>query len=78
MFDPVTGKLLDRDALRSLQFNGQGMKVPRSFVDGGDRKVTELLHADHGRTAGWTMEHKSGRVDANATPEAVNASAGME
>jgi hypothetical protein len=66
MFNP-DGTVRDRDALRSLQFNGQGMRVPRSKVVGGN-KVVEIIDQDDGRTAGWHTHHKSGRLDANVTP----------
>jgi hypothetical protein len=77
-FDPDTGKLLDPEALRSIQVNAAGFRKPATFVDRADRKHTEHIHADDGSTAGWQIDHKSGRVDGNATPKAVNASAGME
>lgn len=74
MFDPSTGKVVDRDALRSLQFNGKGMRIPRTVVRNGN-KVTEIVNEFDGSTAGAYTEHASGRIDANVTPKAVKASA---
>lgn len=72
LFDPDTGKVLDPQALRSVQFNGQGMRVPASYVDHArDVKVTEAVRDDDGTTAGVHVHHGSGRVDAIATPPPV-------
>lgn len=69
MFDPETGKVLDPDALRSLQFNGRGIRVPRTVVDrAADTKTVEVIDESSGRTAGAQVFHGSGRVDARATP----------
>lgn len=75
MFDPDTGKVIDRDGLRSLQFNGQGMRVPRSRVV-DDKKLVEIIDQDDGRTAGYHTHHKSGRLDADVHPRTVVASTG--
>lgn len=72
MFDPVTGKVTDPDALRSLQFNGKGMRIPRSVVRDGN-KVTEIVDQYDGTTVGVHTEHPSGRLDANVFPKAVKA-----
>lgn len=77
MFDPDTGKLLDPSALRSLQFNGQGMRVPRSRVV-GDKKLVEIIDQDDGRTAGYHTHHPSGRLDADVHPRTVVASTGAQ
>lgn len=70
MFDPVTGKVTDPEALRSLQFNGQGMRVPRTVIRDG-KKLTEVIHSDDGGTAAVLTEHGSGRVDVNAIARAA-------
>lgn len=72
MFDPVTGKVIDPDALRSLQFNGQGMRIPRTVIRDGN-KVVESLDED-GRTDGYSTEHPSGRVDCNVFAKPAVAS----
>jgi hypothetical protein len=75
IFDPDTGKVADRDALRSLQFNGQGMRVPRVVVDRSkDVKHVELVHEDHGGRAGYETHHASGRQDCTMTPDPVHLS----
>ncbi len=77
LFDPDTGKVIDRDALRSLQFNGKGMRVPRSKVV-NDKKLVEIIDQDNGRTVGHHTHHKSGRLDANVNPRTVVASTGAQ
>lgn len=72
LFDPDTGKVTDREALRSIQFNGQGMTIPRTHIDRvNDTKTVEVLHEDTGRPAGAQVEHGSGRLDAVVTPTTV-------
>ena len=67
-FDPVTGKVVDREALGSLVFNPAGKTVPGTkIVD--DKKVTDILDDESGRKMAESTEHKSGRVDANVFPE---------
>lgn len=75
MFDPETGKVVDPDALRSLQFNGKGMKIPRTVIR-DDKKITETFDESTGRTDGYFTEHGSGRIDCNVFPQAVNVTAG--
>ena len=71
LFDE-TGKLVDRDALRSVSFNGQGMRVPATYVDRkSDTKIVEAIHEDDGSTAGYSTYHGSGRVDANVFARAA-------
>lgn len=71
LFDE-TGKLVDRDALRSVSFNGQGMRVPATYVDRkSDTKIVEAIHEDDGSTAGYQTYHGSGRVDANVFARAA-------
>lgn len=72
IFDPETGKVLDAEALRSLQFNGQGMRVPATTITPDGHKRVEIIDDDNGRTMGHQTYHGSGRVDANVTPETVN------
>lgn len=72
LFDPDTGKVVDRDALRSVQFNGQGMTIPRTIVDRQkDTKIVETIHEETGETAGYQTYHGSGRVDANVFARAA-------
>lgn len=74
LFDE-SGRLIDPDALRSVQFNGRGVRVPaQTIVDGN--KVTELVHDDDGGTAGYLTEHGSGRVDANVHARAATTNTG--
>lgn len=62
VFNP-DGSLKDPEALRSIQFNGQGMTVPRSTVDADGNKRVETLNDDTGKSAGFNTYHPSGRVD---------------
>lgn len=72
LFDPSTGKVTDPEALRSVQFNGQGMTIPRTVVDRSrDVKFEEAIHSDTGETAGLHVRHGDGRVDAVATPPTI-------
>lgn len=75
LFDPDTGKLIDPDALRSIQFNGQGMTIPQTIVDPArDTKTVEVLHEETGERAGFQTYHGSGRVDANVFARAAEMS----
>lgn len=66
------GKLIDRDALKSVSFNGEGMRIPATYVDREtDTKIVEAIHEDDGSTAGFSTHHASGRVDANVFAKAV-------
>lgn len=78
LFDPVTGKVLDKEALRSLHFNGKGMKIPRTIIK-DDKKITESLD-ESGKPDGYSTEHSSGRVDQNvfAKPVAVEMNTNKE
>lgn len=76
LFDPESGKLIDPSALRSIQFQGQGMRVPASYIDHArDAKVVEAIREDDGSTAGAHVHHADGRVDAIATPPPVGTKA---
>lgn len=76
VFNP-DGSLRDPDALRSIQFNGAGMTVPRSTVDDAGNKRVETLHDDTGKPVGYHTHHPSGRVDAlvNVDPVVVSGDA---
>jgi hypothetical protein len=74
LFDPGTGKVVDREALRSVQINAAGPRRPRSTVNPDGTKRVEILCDDTGRSAGWNDHHGSGRIDATATPEPVRIS----
>lgn len=71
MFDPVTGKVLDREALLSIGVNANPTKDRSKVVDG--KLVTRLVDQNDGSQAAVVTEHKSGRVDANVTPSTVQA-----
>jgi hypothetical protein len=62
LFDPATGKVVDRDALASVQLAGEP-RGERVHVTGDGLRITETIHHDTGVTAGFTTEHPSGRVD---------------
>lgn len=71
LFDPETGAVLDRDALRSLQFRAGGFTRPATrIVDG--KKVSEVLHDDDGTRGGLQIEHGNGQQDANVFSRAPN------
>ncbi len=74
IFDPATGKLVDPDALRSVGFSGNGMKLPKPVVVDGN-KVTPWVNENTGKLGGYDTEHPSGRVDVNVHAEAVRVSA---
>jgi hypothetical protein len=81
MFDPETGRVLDRDALRSLRF---GMpRKPRVVVDREkDVKHVELIgdtefsKPQAGKSAGYETHHADGTWDCTMTPEPVTLSLG--
>lgn len=76
LFDPDTGKLIDPDGLRSVQFNGQGMTVPRTIVDrSADVKHVERIDDETGRSTGHDTLHGSGRVDCTVTPQPISVGA---
>lgn len=64
LFDPETGKVLDPDALRSVQFNAMPTRKARSVVKDG-KKITERQNLRTGqfRKGDINVEHPSGRVD---------------
>ena len=66
------GTVIDREALRSVQFNGQGMRVPRTrIVD--DTKVEQILHEADGSPIGELTHHASGQIDAVVNAPAAQA-----
>lgn len=72
LFDPTTGKVLDREALESIQVRAGGFRQPKVAEDrAADTKTVEAIHEGTGRTAGFHTFHGDGRVDATATPEPV-------
>lgn len=63
MFDPETGEVLDRDALRSIQTNsGVSAPVTRVVDNGGNTKVRKRVDTNPNAQITHT-EYKSGRVD---------------
>jgi hypothetical protein len=74
LFDPDTGKVLDPDALRSVQISGE-MRRPKVGAGPDGTKRVEIVCDETGRSAGWNDHHGSGRIDATATPEPVRLSA---
>lgn len=70
-FDPVTGRVLDREALLSIAVNPAPTRDRSKVVDG--RLITQLVDQNDGSQAAVLTEHKTGRVDANVTPSPVKA-----
>jgi hypothetical protein len=50
---------------------GERQPVDRIVTDGTRTHRVRVEHTDHGRTAGYQTEHRSGRVDATVTPEPI-------
>ena len=73
LFDPSTGKLVDREALNSVGFRGEGMTLPKPVVKDGN-KITPFVNENDGSFGGYETEHPSGRVDVNVHAKAVKAS----
>lgn len=71
LFDPTTGRVVDRDALRSVQVRAAGFRKPSTTLNPDGTKRIEILCDETGRSAGWNDHHSSGRIDATATPEPV-------
>ena len=69
-FDPVTGKLIDRDALASVAVKPSGFRRARTDVTADGRKRTEVIHEDDGGTAAINLERPDGRVAVEAFPRA--------
>ena len=74
VFDPATGRVVDRDALESITTR-PGFRKAQQSVDADGRKLTEVVHSDDGGTAAVLAEHADGRVDVTATPRAAAVSA---
>jgi hypothetical protein len=75
VFDPETGRVTDREALRSIGF-GRVKRRPLSFVNDEGNKVTEIVRDSDQSSGGFRVEHASGRVDASVTTRAVGISSG--
>lgn len=75
LFDPDTGKVVDREALRSVGFAGAGMSIPRAYVADDGRKHVPVEH-EHGGVAGEQIYHPDGRVSANVFARAVEVNRG--
>ena len=70
IFSP-DGKLIDRDALRSVGFGVR--RQPAVRVDrAADTKTVEVINETTGGTAGWHTHKADGRVAAVATPDVVS------
>lgn len=77
LFD-AEGRLVDRDALRSVQFNGQGVRVPRTVIDrAAGTEIVETIREDTGETAGYQTRHASGRVDVTVNAPAAVLESGV-
>lgn len=62
MFDPESGRVLDREALRSIGVKtGPAGPVP---VVRGDTKIVPRLNEETGRIGGYETHHSDGRKDA--------------
>jgi len=70
LFDPETGKLLDRDGLKSISFEPAGATKPRSVVNADGSKSTEIFNENDGSTAAVSTERADGSNDINAFAKA--------
>jgi hypothetical protein len=76
LFGP-DGRLVDPDALRSVQF-GQVRRRPRVVVDRAADTVTEeTFREDTGEPAGYRTRHGSGRVDVTVNAPAAVLESGV-
>jgi len=66
IFSP-DGKLIDRDALRSVGF-GTSRRPAVSVDRATDTKTVEVINEDTGGTAGWHTHKADGSTDAVVTP----------
>lgn len=75
LFDPVTGKLRDVQALRSITVRSVTFRKDRVIRTdrAADLKVRERIDQDTGRVAAHTTEHGDGRVDQQVFAEAAKA-----
>ena len=64
LFDPETGKVRDPAALKSIQFNSRGARVPRELVKDG-KKITQRLNEKTGefQRGNFNVEHSDGKID---------------
>lgn len=70
LFDE-NGKVVDPEALRSIQFNGAGLTVPRTRIIDG-KKVVETLDPETGRSDGHITQHGDGRQDCQVNLKALH------
>ncbi len=76
MFD-ATGKVIDRDALRSLSFKAFPAKSRVVAIDRErDTKTSTIIDEDTGTVMGASTFHGSGRVDAEVRPKAAGVGTG--
>lgn len=73
LFDPETGKVIDREALRQVQIQSAGRTVPKEKVNPDGTKSRQLINENTGQQSGYQTIHGSGRVDAVVTPETIRA-----
>lgn len=72
LFDPATGKLVDRDGLKGLQIRATVGRQPREVIDRGrDVRMVETLNDETGASIGYQTYHGSGRVDATVMAQAA-------
>ena len=67
------GKLVDREALRSVGFSGRGMSIPRAWVDDQNRKHEPVEHVDGG-VAGEVIHEADGRTHSNVHARTIEMS----
>lgn len=68
LFDPATGKLVDREGLRSVTTVARGFRKPGTRITADGRRQTEVIHEGDGGTAAINTERGDGRVAVNAFP----------
>jgi len=74
MFDPETGKLVDRTAIRSIQVRAGGFRKPRVTEDRSAKtKQVEIVRQDDGSTGGYHTHHGEGQVAANVFARSATA-----
>jgi hypothetical protein len=69
------GRVVDREALRSVQIASNGPRRPVTTIDRDrDVKIVESVRDDNGATAGFHTHHASGRVDCDVFAETARTS----
>lgn len=71
------GKLIDKDALRSVNFSGNAMSIPKPVYI-KDKKISAFLNEETGKLGGSITEHTSGRVDVNVQASSVKVGLNSE